>query len=213
MEAHIAHPLQSFSDSGPAPEDAEHVDRREHARNVKVMRVARLRDIELHAECLGMVRDVSPGGMMIDALFPMEVGQTISIALLDDQELTGEIVWCDGQTVGVKFAEEIPLNEILAKPAKKLDGQRTRLPRFKAQKMSRVSCESKVYEAELVNISQRGAKLICDTALRLHSNIVIRLDTDRSVGATIKWRSGQMFGAEFHRLLPLTELADWIALD
>ena len=51
-------------------------DRRQHNRNVKVMRVARLKDVKLHAECLGLVRDVSPGGMMIDADFPLEIGQT-----------------------------------------------------------------------------------------------------------------------------------------
>ena len=200
-------------DSASLPDGDVQPDRRGHARNIKVMRVARLKDIQMHAECLGMVRDVSSGGMMIDALFPLEVGQHISVALLDDQELTGEIVWREGKTVGVKFAEEISVEQILARPAIKVDGQRSRLPRFQASKPSQIRQDARVYDAVLSNISQRGAKLLCDAAPKMNSNIIIRVDANHSVAATVKWRSAQMIGVEFHRLLPLAELANWIALD
>ena len=200
-------------DTASEPGASAQDDRREHTRNIKVMRVARLKDIQLHAECLGMVRDVSSGGMMIDALFPLEIGQHISVALLDDQELTGEIVWRDGQTVGVKFTHEISVEQILARPAVKIDGQRSRLPRFQASKSSRITYDHKIYEATLCNISQRGAKLMCDAAPRMNSNIVIRIDADHSVAATVKWRGSNMIGVEFHRLLSLVELSNWIAND
>ena len=193
------------------PDTGVQTDRREHTRNIKVMRVARLKDIQMHAECLGMVRDVSSGGMMIDALFPLEVGQHISVALLDDQELTGEIVWREGQTLGVKFTEEISVEHILAKPAVRIDGQRSRLPRFQTCRPSRITHDNKVYDGVLSNISQRGAKLLCDAAPKMNSNILIRIDGNHSVAATVKWRSAQIIGVEFHRLLPLAELANWIA--
>ncbi|MFN3621009.1 PilZ domain-containing protein [Sphingorhabdus sp.] len=196
---------------GSLPDDSDQPDRREQARNVKVMRVARLKDIQLHAECLGMVRDVSSGGMMIDAHFPLEIGHHISIALLDDQELTGEIVWREGRTVGIKFNHEIAVERILAKPARKIDGQRSRLPRFQTCKPARITYDNRVYDAVLSNISQRGAKLLCDAAPKMNSKLVIRIDASHSVAATVKWRSGRLLGVEFHRLLPLAELADWIA--
>lgn len=195
------------------PDESNSHDRRGQARNVKVMRVARLKDIQMHAECLGMVRDVSSGGMMIDALFPMEIGQHISVALLDDQELTGEIVWREGRTVGVKFTAEISVERTLARPSVRIDGKRSRLPGFQTTKPSRVTLDNKVYDAVLSNISQRGAKLICDAVPKINSNIIIRIGANRSVAATVKWRSAQIIGAEFHRLLPLAELADWISTD
>lgn len=213
MEINMARSLDSSPDSANSPDASAHSDRREHTRNIKVMRVARLKDIQMHAECLGMVRDVSSGGMMIDALFPLEVGHHISVALLDDQELAGEIVWRDGRTVGVKFDSEIAVEEILARPAVKIDGQRSRLPRFQACKPSRITYENQVYDAILSNISQRGAKLNCDAAPKMNSNIIIRIDASHSVAATVKWRSGRMIGVEFHRLLPLPELAKWISAD
>ena len=213
MEINMARSLDSSPDSAPLSDGIPQSDRREHARNIKVMRVARLKDIQMHAECLGMVRDVSSGGMMIDALFPLEVGHPISVALLDDQELTGEIVWREGRTVGVKFTDEIAVEKILARPAMKIDGQRRRLPRFQAFKPSVITHDNHVYDAVLSNISQRGAKLLCDVAPKMNSNIIVRMDADHSVAATVKWRSAQMIGVEFHRLLPLTELADWIAMN
>jgi hypothetical protein len=213
MDIYMDRSFDPSRDSATVQDASELSERREHTRNIKVMRVARLKDIQLHAECLGMVRDVSSGGMMIDALFPLEIGQHISVALLDDQELTGEIVWRDGQTVGVKFTHEILVEQILARPAVKIDGQRSRLPRFQASKSSRISYDHKIYEATLCNISQRGAKLMCDAAPKMNSNIVIRIDADHSVAATVKWRGANMIGVEFHRLLSLIELSNWIAMD
>jgi hypothetical protein len=193
-----------------APEVANDSDRRQHARNVKVMRVARLKDIQLHAECLGMVRDVSPGGMMIDADFPLEIGQSVSVALLDNQELTGDVVWKEGKTVGVKFLDEVTVEQILARPSVQPDGTRARLPRFKAGKTVSLRIDDRSVDAELIDLSQRGAKLVSEINAKLHSNILVRLDTGRAVRATVKWRAAGMIGVEFHRLLSVEELGSWL---
>jgi hypothetical protein len=213
MKSNTARSLDSSPNAAAPPDVRKPSDRREHARSIKVMRVARLKDVQMHAECLGMVRDVSSGGMMIDALFPLEVGHKISVALLDDQELNGEIVWRDGRTVGVKFIKEISVEEILAKPAIRIDGQRSRFPRFQACQPLRVTYNNHDYDAVLSNISQRGAKLLCDAAPKMNSNIIIRTDSKQSVAATVKWCSRRIVGVEFHRLLSLAELAEWIAAD
>lgn len=185
-------------------------DRRRHARNVRVMRVARLSDPQLHAEGLGMVRDVSPGGMMIDANFALELGQPVSIALLDDQELTGVVAWREGNTVGVSFPEELPVEQILAKPSLKPDGQRARLPRFAANKQVHLRSDVATVDANLQDISQRGAKLQCEAKFKVHANVLVRMDELRPVGATIKWRAADMIGVEFHRLLSVDELGSWL---
>lgn len=210
-------PAPQFSlreaESDPVVEVANDSDRRQHSRNVKVMRVARLKDIKLHAECLGMVRDVSSGGMMIDAHFPLEIGQSVSVALLDDQELTGEVVWKEGKTVGVKFVKEVLVDQILAKPSVKPDGTRARLPRFKAGKTVSLRIDDRSFDAKLLDLSQRGAKLISEINVKLHSNLLVRLDAGRAVRATVKWRAAGMIGLEFHRLLSVDELGNWLKAD
>jgi hypothetical protein len=203
-----------FSDRQPLsdslPDAANDGDRRQHSRNVKVMRVARLKDVNLHAECLGLVRDVSPGGMMVDADFPLEIGQTVAIALLDDQELKGDVVWLDGKTVGVEFAQPIEVEKILAKPSVKSDGRRARLPRFKLDKAVTVRADEKAADAQLLDLSQRGAKFSCDLKMKLHANVLVRLNPENAVRATVKWRAGNMIGVEFHRLLSVDELGIWL---
>ena len=213
METDLARLVSASHDTGPVADVTGRVERRAHVRSVKVMRVARLKDICVDAESLGLVRDISPGGMMIEALVPLEVGQSISIALLDDQELTGEVIWCEGTTVGVQFASEISVDDILAKPALQKDGQRTRLPRFKTCKPIIMNCEDKAFEGVLANISQRGAKILSDAKPRMNSNLVIRLNALCLVAATVKWRAPSIIGVEFHRTLPMAELAQWIAAD
>lgn len=213
MKISPAHPLPPSRETAALPDTRKPSERREHPRSIKVMRVARLKHIQMHAECLSMVRDVSSGGMKIDALFPLEVGHRISVALLDDQELTGEIVWRDGRTVGVKFTEGVEVDEFLAKPGIRANGQRSRSARFQACQPSIVTYNNHEYDAVLSNISQRSAKLLCDAAPKMNSNIVIRTDSNQSVAATVKWCSRRIIGVEFHRFLSLTKLADWIATD
>jgi len=213
MESNFAPLVSASRDTEQVPDVIGRVDRRAHARSVKVMRVARLTDVHAQSESVGLVRDVSSGGMMIEALVPPEVGQSVSIALLDDRELTGEIIWRDGKTVGVKFTSEMSVADILAKPAIPKDGWSTRLPRFKTCKPVIVHYENKTFEAILADISQRGAKILSEAQSRIDSNIVVRLNAECSVAATVKWRKASNIGVEFHRPLPMAELAKWIAAD
>lgn len=187
----------------------ELAERRRHARSMRVMRVARL--AALDTEGLGMVRDVSPGGMMIDAKFDLDIGQPVSIALLDDQELTGTVAWKDGSMLGIQFAEEIPVDEILAKPSVKSDGKRARHPRFAVQKDIELKLDTTMVHAVLQDISQRGAKLKCIGRLKVHSNLLLRAEGQRPVGGTIQWRAGDLIGVEFHRLLSVDELEQWLS--
>ena len=112
--------------------------------------------------------------------------------------------------LGVRFAEEIPVEQILAKPSIKPDGKRARLPRFAVQKPVQLQIDKVVAEAILCDLSQRGAKLQCAGKLRVNSNLLIRLEQNRPIGATIKWRAGDMLGVEFHRLLAVSELEEWL---
>jgi hypothetical protein len=197
-------------DSGAAMSDGEDADRRQHTRSLRVMRVARVAAPDLNTEGLGMVRDVSPGGMMIDASFDLELGQSVSIALLDDQELSGTVAWKEGRMIGVSFATDVPVEQILAKPAAQPDGKRARLPRFAVERPVQLKLDTAMVDATLHDVSQRGAKLQCNAKLRVHNNMLLKAEGQRAVAATIKWRAGDMVGVEFHRLLAVGELEQWL---
>ena len=210
MDLRIDHALDFNGSSDATMSAEEQGERRQFARNLRVMRVARLAAPDLDAEGLGMVRDVSPGGMMIDAHFDIALGQAVSIALLDDQKLSGTVAWKEGRMIGVSFAKEVPVEQILAKPAAQPDGKRARLPRFSVQKPVQLKLDATTLDATLYDVSQRGAKLQCEGKLRVHGNLLLRAESNRPVGATIKWRAGDMLGVEFHRLLAVDELEQWL---
>lgn len=212
MNLRSEHIREPDTDSAAGMNDGNEAERRQHTRNMRVMRVARLAVAAVHTEGLGMVRDVSPGGMMIDAHFDLELGQTVSIALLDDQELTGTVVWKECSMIGVSFAEEVPVEQILAKPSVQPDGKRARLPRFAVQRPVQLKLDCAMVDAILHDVSQRGAKLQCEGKLRVHNNVLLRAEGQRAVAATVKWRAGNMLGLEFHRLLPVGELDQWLKL-
>ncbi len=212
MNLRSEHIREPDADSAAGMNDGNEAERRHHTRNMRVMRVARLAVAAVHTEGLGMVRDVSPGGMMIDAHFDLELGQTVSIALLDDQELTGTVVWKEGSMIGVSFADEVPVEQILAKPSVQPDGKRARLPRFAVQRPVQLKLDCAMVDAILHDVSQRGAKLQCEGKLRVHNNVLLRAEGQRAVAATVKWRAGNMLGLEFHRLLPVGELDQWLKL-
>ena len=211
MEMPLSQKALTEVDSDCVAETANDADRRQHARHVKVMRIARVSNRQIDAEGLGMVRDISSGGMMIDTYFQLEIGQMVTVALHDNQELAGEIVWKEGQTVGVHFDTEIPVDDILAKPLANSDGTRVRLPRFAVNRTANIGTESMNVVANICDVSQRGAKLRCDAKIGMHSNILIKPDALRPVRATVKWRGGDFTGVEFHRLLSVDELAQWLA--
>lgn len=210
MDLHIDHTLDFYGSSDATMSAEEQGERRQFARNLRVMRVARLAAPDIDAEGLGMVRDVSPGGMMIEAHFDIELGQAVSIALLDDHELSGTVAWKEGRMIGVSFDQEVPVDQILAKPAAQPDGKRARLPRFSVQKQVQLKLDAATLDATLHDVSQRGGKLQCEGKLRVHGNLLLRALGNRPVGATIKWRAGDMLGVEFHRLLPVDELETWL---
>jgi len=112
--------------------------------------------------------------------------------------------------LGVRFWRDWPVDQILARPAPQPDGKRARLPRFSVQKPVQLKLDTTTLDATLYDVSQRGAKLQCEGKLRVHGNLLLRAEGNRPVGATIKWRAGDMLGVEFHRLLAVDELEQWL---
>ena len=115
---------------GPPQVDGNSAERREHYRHLTVMRVAKLVNEALQIEGLGVVRNVSDGGMMIEAHIAVEVGQVIAVSLLEDRKVLGEITWKEGNAIGISFDAPVPIEDVLARPDRLGDGRKVRLPRL-----------------------------------------------------------------------------------
>lgn len=185
-------------------------DRREHSRHITVMRVARLSNQSTGVEGLGVVRNVSSGGMMIDARIATEIQHIVVVSMLDDQCVTGEVVWQDGTSIGLRFAERADVGSVLSKPARDETGKRVRLPRLTVNQTAEIKTATASYEVALCDISQRGAKLEIAHRLLAHEQIWLSMPECRPVRGTVRWRDSGYVGVEFHRLLGVDELAQWL---
>lgn len=186
-------------------------NRREHSRHMSVMRVARLSNQSIGVEGLGVVRNISSGGMMIDARIPIATGHILTVSMLDDQCVTGEVVWQDGASIGLKFNEQADVSSLLSRPSLDHTGRRVRLPRLAIDRLAKAQTDTLCFEVQLCDLSQRGAKLSTPERLTPHTQILLTLAECRSVRGTVRWRQGAVVGVEFHRFLGVDELAQWLA--
>ncbi len=185
-------------------------DRRENSRHISIMRVARLSNQSTGAEGLGVVRNISSGGMMIDARIPTALGQIIVVSMLDDQCFTGDIVWQDGASIGLRFVQSVEVSSALSRPAYDQSGKRVRLPRLAVDRSAKVQIGDASYEVQLCDLSQRGAKLKTTHRLLAHTQILLTIPECRPVRGTVRWRGDGFVGVEFHRFMSVDELAQWL---
>lgn len=187
------------------------VDRRESLRQRAVMRVAMLSSCIHKVEGLGMVRNISEGGMLVESNLRFETGEHVVISLLDGDRIEGEVVWQDGMALGIRFCSSISVDTVLAK-AETITGKlRARPPRLNIERPVLLRSGFVLADAQLCDISQRGAKIRFSKYLQFDCRVQISHDTLRPVGGSVKWQAGAFVGLEFHRTLSIAELTDWLA--
>lgn len=71
------------------------------------------------------VRDISAGGMRIETLAPVDVGQRIGVDLKNGATVRSEVVWVGKAEAGVRFDAPLDLEKVLRPP----NGRATRAAR------------------------------------------------------------------------------------
>lgn len=186
------------------------LERREQERHRTVMRAARVSSRVHRVEDLGVVRNISEGGMMIDAHQNFTVGEPVAVSLLDGDRVQGEVVWKDGTTIGVKFASWMTIDHLLAKPRVDDEGKRVRPPRLYVGRKAIIRIGGYMTDTEICDISQRGAKIRYRQNLMIDSRVQISLGTLRPISGSVKWQIDALIGIEFHRTLSPEELSTWL---
>lgn len=186
-------------------------ERRGQSRYLTVMRAARVSSNVHLVETLGLLRNVSEGGMKIDAYRGFSVGERITVSLLDGDRIEASVVWTDGSTIGVQFSSKIAIEHLLAKPRTLADGTRVRPPRLTLNCKAVIRVGGYMADIEICDISQRGAKIRFDRSLAIDSRVQISMNHLRPVSSSVKWQVEKLIGLEFHRTLTIEELSTWMA--
>lgn len=183
----------------PIPEDfglSSSPDRRQARRAMTVLRVAKLESGDL--EDLAIVRNVSEGGICLFTDQEFEIGAPVSISLIEDIDIHGRVVWARDRFIGVAFDEEVPVNELLARPQMLHDGRRARFPRLSVDARVEVSLNNRSTVARVRDISHKGAKLLFqDPVEKATQGLVLVIDDHTRLEAMVRWQRGGSVGVEF----------------
>lgn len=183
----------------PVPEDfglPSSPDRRQARRAMTVLRVAKLEFGD--AEDLAIVRNVSEGGICLFTDQEFDIGAPVSISLIEDIDIQGRVVWARDRFIGVAFDEEIPVNDLLARPQMLHDGRRARFPRLSVDARVDISMNNQTTVARVRDVSHKGAKLLFrDPIERATQGLVVIIDESTRLEAMIRWQRGASVGIEF----------------
>lgn len=184
-------------------------DRRDNPRHRAVMRAARLSSCVHKVEGMGIVRNISEGGMLVHGQLNFEVGEKVVISLLDGDRIEGEIIWKNGNAFGVQFCSRISVETVLTKSQQGPGELRPRPPRLTINRSILLRCGSNLADARLCDMSQRGAKIQLAKNLQINCRVQIVIGEQRPVSGCVKWQMRDLIGIEFHRTLRIEELACW----
>jgi hypothetical protein len=160
------------------------------------------------------VRNISPGGMRIETLAPMEIGQQISIELKSGVSVRSVVVWVDGTDAGVSFAESVNIEQLLAtstppRPAAHVRAPRS--PRLSAHCPVALRRDGHIQSGVLEDVSQGGAQLRSRGTTKVGDQVTLYIPGLGSKRATIRWVNDTTVGLSFAEKLGFTDLAQWLA--
>lgn len=195
--------LYSLSDMPPAQVSTS--DRRDGERHMTLYRVGSILVDQRRELCL--IKNISAGGMMIRIYCPLIEGTKLSIELKSGQPIEGMVSWVKDQHAGVEFDRKIDVIDILSAS---MGGPRPRMPRIETDCHATLRHGANVLRVRVCDISQGGAKVVCQSGLPPGTDIVISLPELEPQPGVACWFEGGHMGIAFNRLLPLAELVTWL---
>lgn len=194
------------------PEDGDVVpvarfERRGKKRHVTILRLARLSAGDI--EALGIVRDISEGGMKLELKVSLDPADAVAVSLFNDRWIDGQVVWRDGNVAGIQFARQIDVEEVLGKAPRPRRGQQPRRPRIPVDSAALIGIDAKWLSARLCDVSQNGAKLRIERDLPEGSEITLHLGALGRQKARVRWQNDGCVGVMFTAPLRMRDLVEW----
>lgn len=193
----------SFSPDAPEPED-----RTPQTPRLTTLRVGTIMFEDRKELCL--IRNVSAGGLRAHVYSPVQEGQRVSFELKTNQQTSGTISWVREASIGVRFDQEIDVEELLASQTGLHDGWRPRMPRVEVDRLGELRIGARIYPINSCDISQGGARIEIDHPLTVGDGVVMTLEKFRSIPGTVRWYKDGQGGITFNQVIPFQELMTWL---
>jgi hypothetical protein len=156
---------------------------------------------------LGIVRNISSEGMVIEMAPVPSVGDPISISFFDGYRFEARAIWNDDVKVGVKLTHPVEVHDLLAVPGPRDINELPRRPRIRVDRNAVIDIDYKLDKVQLWDLSQHGAKLYSNNDLCMLQDLWLWIDGIRPVRATVRWTKDSFVGVAFHKMLSVEDLS------
>lgn len=182
--------------NNPVTSDANTIsqlpDRRSDIRVQTVFRVARV--IAAADEGLARIRNVSDQGARLKILTSFSLSERLTLQLVEGLELEGRIVWKEGNELGLQFDQAISCSDLLANLAAGTRSGTTRPVRLQVGTTALARSERGLRSVKVIDISQRGIKLVHDGSLTEGLHLKVCLPSGIECHGIVRWAKGDVAG-------------------
>lgn len=160
-------------------------DRRAADRLQTVFRVCRI--ITAQDEGIARIRNISDWGAGLRMPIPVCVSDSVALELVDGVALRGQVIWARGEEFGLQFDQPIDSAELLAALAVGARCGITRPVRLPIFAAALTRSERGLRKVQMVDISQRGLKLVHDGSLTEGLRLKVTLPCGLDRPGVVRW--------------------------
>jgi len=187
----------------PLETDGEVCEERTAPRFTLLIRAAKL--VAPEGEFIAVIRDVSESGISLRGFHALPGGGPLALELQTGERHALEKVWERGFEAGFSFKDAVDIVRLVAEAG--------RYPKRQLRLNLSFSVElallGRRVRAEVVNISQQGARIVCQELLAIAQPLRIVSEAFPEVRARVRWRRDGQFGVAFDDTFSLSQLAQF----
>lgn len=185
-------------------------DNRSAQRVMTVYKAARIGTEQ--GDDLGLIRNISPQGMMVETQLPVREDQPVIIEIQSGSPLHGRVRWSRDGKAGVQLDDAIDLAEALRTSGPNDIVDRIRPPRFDRKVDATLQSGGYHWPATTRNISLSGALVTTREPLALQPHVLalVRIDGLGAISGSLRWSRGCDIGLRFEHPLPLRQFQRWL---
>lgn len=154
------------------------------------------------------VRNVSPGGMMIECDIALATGERVRIELRNMNVVEAEIVWSRPPRIGVRFDAAHDVADLLHAPAE-MTNRQPRAPRLSATCAVLLWHLGRTTAPALCDLSQSGCRLAMASPPPIGTDVRITVPGLPARHATLRWTRDGEAGFAFREMLSFADLTAW----
>lgn len=162
-----------------------------------------------NVQTIARLRGLSAGGLVAEAMQPLDVGTRVDVEFGALQRIPARVVWTRDATLGIKFDQDADLRAILSNRPARL-GHRPRPPRLDIDCPATIRIGRYYHKVQVRDISLGGLKVAIADRDCVGKDALVTLESLRPVRGTVRWHREGHAGIVFDKPLSFEELAEWL---